>query len=199
MSENHGVLTAQKGPLKVALFPDGSYTSDIAGARSGAVTSGLALAGPHLGRTDGERVNHQEQGQIHPTPSRVEALHRLVAQGVLPEEAAERLVSDGGVRDHAWEMIKGLASGRIDTATGLTLTTLECWTLSFQTAGVTRGFAFEPLDHWNSEVPYPAILETLDTLRSEGWRLFQMSEDRKVDVAAETSFIVAIRYLLVLD
>jgi hypothetical protein len=193
VSEDHALVVAQKGPLRVALFPDGTYTSDISGARSGAVTTGLPLTGPSPAAS-GTRPENADHGQ--PTPSRMQTLDKLVAQGVLTKQAAEGLASDGRVRDHAWSLIKDLASGQIDPA-GIMLTTLDRWTLAFQTAAGVSGLDFEPLQHQDTEPPYAAILKALDTLRHDSWRLVQVSEDREVDVEAERSFIVAIRYLLV--
>ena len=197
MSQSHAILTAQKGPLNVAVFPDETYTADVAGARTGGVTTGLVLRPEGSGRDGDGKVSDPQQTQ--PTPARVETLRNLVGKGVLTEEAAGRLMSGGRVRDHAWDQIKRLANGQLDATAAVTIATLDCWTLTFQTAAGPRGFDFEPLLHRHNEPPYPAILEALDALGRDGWRMFQVSEDRKVDVAAETSFIVAIRYLFVRD
>jgi hypothetical protein len=144
------------------------------------------------------------------TPTRAEHVRNLVAAGLLNEDdaAVQRLIS--AVPDAAWAILSAIDPARGASqavpwpddgrATRLSRAhmpgTVESWSLAVHKADAVVAIAVDPKRCPARVLPVPLILEALDSLGADGWTVVHVSEDRSINDAASTSFVVRQRFLL---
>lgn len=189
MAATHGILLFELRQRSVAQLPDGTLTLDVAAARR--VKRAAEIQG-----NPGARPLSPSRSE---TPARLEALDRLVKEGLIEEGEADSFIHSGRVPDESWARLRELVEreGKSRPAPGPPkVSEMWCWFAELHTGSGQNELDFDPLQHTSAKLPLESISRVLDDLSTEGWRVLDVSEDRAVDPSSGSSYVVALRYLL---
>jgi hypothetical protein len=141
------------------------------------------------------------------TPHRAEQVQGLLGAGLLEGDAEVSQMANGAVPDPIWTVLREIQAGRGQdqpipgpprkaTLSKKKTRFIDSWSLAMHSSAGVTPVEIEPAEAPGHTLPVALIARALEALSSEGWTVIQVSEDRSIDDAATTSWVVRQRFLL---
>lgn len=205
------VIERQRYPSEVADKTPTPESTDTPEAAQDAFPSQLRSALDNAARSAGygslERLLGSVRERNRSTPSRAAHVQGLLDAGLLNTDAQIVQMASGAVPDLAWEVLGVVHPGRGSSQqipepaqwawrSHPMARSIDSWSLSIRTGNSTKTVDVDPAQAPGHELPVALIVQTLDSLATEGWEVVHVSEDRSIDDKASASQVDRQRVLL---